>query len=210
MTIDTDENRFKYPNNIDKSLSKIKKYQKNISRKKKGSANRKKAKIKLNKVYEKLDNQRNDYLHRISHYYVKNYDFIAYEDLNIQGMLNGSKQSSLNRHILDASWGKFIKMLENKAERAGRITVAVNPKNTTQKCSQCQEIVPKTLKDRVHKCWNCGFEADRDYNAALNVLYDAYSLYENRGSVRALMPVENNPLLDAISYKDITTSKIIC
>lgn len=166
--------------------------------------------LKLNEVYETLENQRDDFLHRMSHHYVINYDYFASENLNIQGMLNGSKLSTLNRHILDASWGKFTGMLEKKAERAGRKTQTVNSKNTTQRFSKCKTIIPKTLKDRIHICWNCGFEANRNYNATLNVLYDAYSLNGYLVSVRALKPVKNNPLLNVISYKDVILGKIVC
>jgi len=97
----------------------------NLSRKKKGSKNREKARIKLAKAYERLVNQRNDYLHKLSRFYINNYDVICVEKLNIKGMV---RNHNLDQKILDASWGKFLQLLEYKAESAGVRVVKVPPK----------------------------------------------------------------------------------
>jgi len=96
-------------------LDKIKRVQKNLSRK--GPNNYKKTKLKLIKVYDKLDNQKNDSLHKISRYYINNYDNIVVEDLSIKPMVENKKgHKTLNRHILDGSWKKYINLLLYKAE----------------------------------------------------------------------------------------------
>lgn len=89
---------------------------------------------------------------------------IAHEDLNIKELA----KTWLSKSILDAGWSEFLSIVTVKAESAGRITVAVNPSGTTQRCSGCDTVVPKTLADRWHSC-SCGVELDRDVNAALNI-----------------------------------------
>jgi len=105
-----------------------------------------KARVRLAKAYEKLVNQRDDFLHKLSRFYVENYDLIAVERLNISGMV---KNHNLAQKILDASWGKFLHMLSYKAERAGRRVVEVDPRGTSQNLPE-------------------GF--DRDYVAACRIL----------------------------------------
>ncbi|PIU21742.1 MAG: hypothetical protein COT15_00815 [Candidatus Diapherotrites archaeon CG08_land_8_20_14_0_20_34_12] len=117
-------------------------------------------------------NQRNDFLHKTSRYYVNNYDFIAAEDLDIRNII---KESYLARNIMDASWNHFLQMLKYKAESAGISFVKVNPRNTTSKCYKCGTIVKKPLYERIHKC-TCGLEIDRDHNAALNILKSGQEL----------------------------------
>ncbi|MEM3883225.1 MAG: transposase [Candidatus Methanomethyliaceae archaeon] len=100
-----------------------------LSRKRKGSKNREKQRIKLAKAYERLINQRNDFLHKLSRFYVNNYGVICVEDLRIQNMV---RNHNLAQKILDASWNKFLKLLEYKAERAGARVVKVNPRGTSK------------------------------------------------------------------------------
>jgi putative transposase len=117
------------PKFYEKTLEKIKITQHWLSKKKKGSKNREKQRIKLVKLYEKLANQRDDFLHKLSTFYINNYDVIAIENLNITGM---AKNHSLAQKILDASWGKFFQMLSYKAERANKRVVEVNPRGTSE------------------------------------------------------------------------------
>lgn len=93
---------------------------------------------------------------------------IAYEALNIQGIA----RSRLAKATLDAGWGQFLTILSSKAAKAGCQVVAVPARNTTQMCSACGAMpdVAKTLKDRLHVCAVCGYTADHDHNAALNIL----------------------------------------
>lgn len=175
LTTDSDGNQFENPKNIDHSLKKIKKYQRKLSKRKKDSSNYYQTKTKLAKICEKVANQRKDYLHKVSRYYVNNYDIIYVEDLDILSMTKKQKydkrsKKTLHRHDLDAGWGQLTGYLLYKAENAGRQIILVNPKNTSQRCSQCGQLVKKELKDRIHQCPFCYVSLDRDYNASLNIL----------------------------------------
>ncbi|MAH42186.1 transposase [archaeon] len=166
FTYDSDNNKFEHPRCLEKSSHKLSKERRRLSKMKKGSNNRKKQRTRVARIYEKIVNQRNDFLHKISRYYANNYGFVVIEKLQIRNMV---RNKHLAKSILDASWSKFIQMLDYKVERTGGQVVKVNPKNTTQKCSHCKRIVKKSLSVRIHKC-KCGFVVDRDYNAALNIL----------------------------------------
>jgi len=166
LIYDSDGNSTSHPKFLNKSLRKLGFEQKRLSKKKKGSANRRKQRVKVARIYEKVINQRDDFLHKLSHNYVNSYGLIAVENLNILGI---ARKSFNARNLLDASWAKFINMLEYKAESAGIQVIKVDAKNTTQKCSRCGRIVVKQLWHRVHKCV-CGLQVDRDFNAAKNIL----------------------------------------
>ncbi len=146
-----------------------------LSRKVRGSKNRIKAKEALRRIHQKIKGKRSSYLYGVSERLLKKYDLIAYEDLQIKNMV----RSNLAKSINDASWGELIHQLKYKAESAGKYLIAVNPKNTTQLCSQCGKKVPKDLKDRVHAC-QCGLVLDRDHNAAINILRLGESLVETQ------------------------------
>ena len=139
---------------------------KNLSMKKKGSKNRLKAKLKLARAYEKLKNVRRDFLHKLSIKLVNDYSIIALEKLNTKSMI----EQRFGKSITDASWNIFANMLCYKAEGAGCKVVFVDPKETSSMCSRCGVIVQKSLSERTHICSACGFSADRDINAAINIL----------------------------------------
>jgi len=155
------------PKHAKKSAKKLARAQRKLARCKKGSNRRKKAKQKVARHHERIANQRKDTLHKASHHYVKHYQTIAIEDLRPANMV---KNHCLAFAIADASWGMFRQYLENKAENAGRQVVAVASHYTSQKCSQCGEYVQKSLSVRTHVCPFCGYIADRDENAARNIL----------------------------------------
>ena len=148
--------------------SKLRRLQRAVSRKKRGSNRRKKAAKQVAKFSLHIANQRKDFHHKTARSLVTDYDLISHEDLNIKGLA----KTRLAKSIHDVGWGQFLRILTSKAEEAGVWVVAVPAKNTTQMCSRCQQLptVKKTLKDRVHKCEHCGYEADRDLNAAENIL----------------------------------------
>ena len=131
------------------------------------SKNRLKQRIRVARIHEKILNQRNDFLHKLSNSYIDRYDLIAVEDLNIKGLIGISFNA---RNIVDSSWSRFLQMLSYKAERAGKTVVRVEARGTTQKCSGCGMEVKKNLSTRMHYCPCCGLEIDRDYNAALNII----------------------------------------
>ena len=149
------------------SERKLAKEQRRLSKRKKGSANRKKQKLKVQGVHRKISNQRKDYHHKLSNELVRNYDLIVFEDLKIRNMV---KNHFLAKSISDASWGQLVSFVTYKAEEAGKVIELVNPRGTSQECSSCGEVVPKTLAVRVHKCPHCGLVMDRDENAAINIL----------------------------------------
>ena len=145
---DSDGRQIENPKFYKKTLGRIRIEQRKLSRKKKGSENRKKQILRLAKLHQRLTNQRDDFLHKLSRFYVDAYDFISIEDLNIGGM---AKNRHLAQSILDASWSKFFRMVECKAEIAGTGLSKVNPRGTSKE----------------HKY---GMEIDRDYNASINIL----------------------------------------
>ena len=154
------------PRHVKKHERRIAVLGRRFSRKKKGSCNRWKAKVKLARAYEKLGNSRLDFLHKTSRNLVNRYSLISLENLNIKSMV----QEKFGKQINDAGWGTLAGMLCYKAESAGCKVVFVNPSGTTQQCSRCGTVVPKGLADRVHNCPCCGLILDRDLNAARNIL----------------------------------------
>lgn len=158
------------PKHLRKSEKKLKTLQRNLSRKKKGSKNRAKAKLKLARLHEKIRNQRRDFHHKLSAQLTWKYGKIVVEDLEIANMV---KNHNLAKSISDAGWGEFISMLTYKAESAGREVVKAPPHGTTQVCSRCGAVVKKDLSVRIHICPHCGLVLDRDHNAAINILHKA-------------------------------------
>ncbi|MEK6888303.1 MAG: RNA-guided endonuclease TnpB family protein [Candidatus Aenigmatarchaeota archaeon] len=184
---DSDGNHFDNPKHLDKSLEKLRREQKRMSTKVKGSQNRNRQRIKVARIHEKIVNQRGDFLHKLSRQYINNYGFIAVEDLQIKNMV---RNHHLAKSISDASWSRFIQMLCYKAERAGCTVVKVEPRGTTQICSNCGIKVHKELSNRIHNC-SCGLEMDRDYNSAINILKRALGQ-----ELPESTPVETEPLLN--------------
>jgi len=157
------------PRHFRKSEKKLARLQRRLSRKKKGSNNRGKAKTKVVQIHAKIANQRKDFLHKASYNIVKNYDFIAVEDLQVKNMI---QNHCLSKSIADAGWGTFINFIEYKAKKFGKVMVKVPPTGTSQTCI-CGHPVPKDLSVRVHKCPNCGLTADRDVVSAMVILQRA-------------------------------------
>jgi putative transposase len=141
--------------------------QRSVARKKKGGMNRRKAVVVLQKIHARVRNVRREHHHQVAIRLVLAYGLIAVERLSIKGMLGNHR---LARAISDAGWASFIGILKCKAESAGVQVVDVDPKGTSQECSQCQEHVPKDISVRWHNCPHCGCSLDRDHNAARNIL----------------------------------------
>lgn len=155
------------PRYLIKSEKRLKLLSRQLSRKKKGSKNRKKARHLFAKQHLKVSNQRLDFLHKLSHDLTKNNKTIVVEDLNINGMIHNHH---LAKHISDASWNSFVKMLEYKVVKNGSTLTKVNPRNTSKICSNCGAIADMPLNKRVYRCDKCGFVCHRDINAAINIL----------------------------------------
>ena len=162
----SDGTAIQYPGYYVQAEKKLAVAQRELSRKKKGSINRQVAKTRVAKLHQKIQNHRDEFLHQVSRKLVDSADLIVFENLNISGML---KNHHLAKHIQDHAWGKLIQFTQSKAAKAGKVVELVDARYTSQKCSQCGIIVPKTLAERVHRCPNCGLEMDRDINASLNI-----------------------------------------
>ena len=148
---------------------KIKKRQKQLSRKQKGSNNRNKARIRLAKLYKKIDDRKQYYLHSISNSLIDENQVICMEDLNVKGM---SRNHKLAESILEMNFGEFRRMLEYKAKWYNRKIVFVDRFYPSSKiCNHCGYVNKQlTLKDREWVCPQCGQIISRDYNAACNIL----------------------------------------
>jgi putative transposase len=145
--------------------------QRKLARRRNGSHRRYKALLMLQRACIKIRYKRADFQHKLARHLVNIYGFIAVEDLNVKGMAGGM----LAKSVLDAGWSSFINKLSYKAEEAGGQLVKVNPRGTSQKCL-CGANVPKTLKERWHKCPSCGLSASRDHVSAQLILRLGLSL----------------------------------
>lgn len=165
--VDSQGNSVENPKYFRQSEKLLRRRQRSLCRKKKGSDNRKDARLLVAKAHEKIVNQRKDFLHKTADHYINNFQTIHIEDLNIKGMV---KNRHLSKSISDCSWGMFFDFLSYKAVEADRIVVKIPPHNTSQICSACGEKVPKSLSVRIHNCPFCHTILDRDHNASLNIL----------------------------------------
>jgi len=154
------------PRFIRKQEEKVAFLSRKLSQKKKGSRNRKKAKMLLAIEHEKLKDTRRDFLHRLSRNLVNAYSFIALEDLASQELA----EQNYGKQINDAGWGELANMLRYKAESAGCEVMFVNPKDTTKTCCICGNIMDMPLSVREYDCQLCGNNMDRDLNASYNIL----------------------------------------
>ena len=169
FTYDSNGNQTPNPYNLKKMLKPLKRIQRKVSRRKKGSNNRFKSILKMQKIHEKIVNRRKDFQHKLSTQYAKNYDIVFVEKL---GKINMGKNHKLAQSILDASWGTFIQKLEYKC----KLLVKVPARNTTIDCSRCGNKVPKSLAIRIHRCNVCNLVIDRDHNASINILKKGLSM----------------------------------
>ena len=182
ITTSSDE-KIDNPLYMNKSLKKIQVLHKKLSRTKKGSKNRRRMCVRLQKLWEHINNQKIDFFHKITTILIKKSKHIGVEDLNIKGMVTKTNKNRYYnmRNILDSSWGLFLRMLQFKADSASCEVIKVNPVNTTKRCNKCGSIKNMKLSDRIYICSNCGLVIDRDYNAAINILKLSI------GSVRAFV-----------------------
>ena len=161
---------FEPPKFLRASERNLRRQQRKVARRKKGSNRRRKAVRQLKKTHLRIADQRRDNAHKVARILINQYDVIAVEDLNTIGLI---KNHHLAKSIADAAWNTFIIILAQKAEEAARKLIKVDPKYTSQECSQCGEIVKKDLSVRTHECPRCGLVLDRDINAAKNILKKA-------------------------------------
>jgi putative transposase len=186
-----------------KLSSKLRREQRSLSRKKRGSANWRKAAKRLARVHAHIAAARKDFLHKSSTAIAKNHGIVVVESLRVNGMTRSARgtasepgrnvrqKAGLNRSILDQGWGRFRQMLEYKlADRGGRL-IQVPPAYTSQTCSRCSHIDKRSRVSRSKfQCTQCGFSANADTNAAVNILRRADLPVEACGGEPSKRPVE--------------------
>jgi putative transposase len=145
----------------------LRRAQRRVSRRKKGSHRRRKAVLLLARAHQRVQRTRVDFHHKTALGLVRAYDTIYHEDLQTANML---RNHHLAKSISDAGWSGFLAILSFKAAEAGKTVVAVPPAYTSQACSGCGVLVHKGLSVRWHLCPECGTSLHRDHNAALNIL----------------------------------------
>ncbi|MCC5627545.1 transposase [Nostoc sphaeroides CHAB 2801] len=164
---DSDGNQVENPRHLRKSEKSLKRLQRRFSKTKKGSQNRTKFRNKLARKHLKVSRQRKDFAVKTARCVVMSNDIVAYEDLKVRNMV---RNHHLAKSINDAAWTQFRQWVEYFGKVFGVATVAVPPHNTSQNCSNCGEIVKKSLSTRTHSCPHCRHTQDRDWNAARNIL----------------------------------------
>ncbi|MEA3229186.1 MAG: transposase [Campylobacterota bacterium] len=170
------------PLNLIKELSKLRVKAQQLSRKKKGSKNRAKAKVKIAKINLHIANKRKDFLHKLSKSYSENQTVVV-EDLKIKNMTkttkgtvekpskNAKAKRGLNRSITQQSWGMFFEMLEYKLKENGGELIKVNPAYTSQTCNRCGHVSKENRQSQSKfVCTSCGHTANADINASKNIL----------------------------------------
>jgi len=169
------------------SEKKLAKAQRRQARAQKGSRNRHKQNTKVAQLHRKIRNQRKDFHHKLSRKLVDTYDLIVYEHLKITNMV---KNHHLAKSISDVGWGQLMHFTEYKAEEAGTLVEYVSAYHTTQLCSRCGKLVPKTLATRIHNCPYCGLDVARDHNSAITILHRSINYAESQSSSGQGLPVE--------------------
>jgi putative transposase len=183
LVTDSDGNTIANPRTVNRFQQRMRRAQKALSRKVKGSNNRRKAKVRVARIHARIGDIRQNHLHQLSTRLIRENQTIVVEDLNVRGMV---KNHSLARAISDASWAELMRQLSYKAEWYGRKLVKVDrffPSSKT--CSACGHLLNKLpLRVRSWECPSCGATHDRDHNAARNILAAGLAVEVCGASVR--------------------------
>lgn len=168
VTLSTGE-KVANPKHFDKHRQRLRKAQKSLSRKEKGSRNRDKARVKVARIQQQIAHSRKDHVHKLTTRLVRENQTIAVESLAVKNMV---KHPTLARAISDAGWGEMVRQLEYKCEWYGRTLVKIDQWfPSTKRCGTCGHIVDRLpLNIREWDCPKCGCHHDRDVNAARNIL----------------------------------------
>ena len=191
----SDGARIENPRLYRKSEERLARLQRGLSGKERGGRNWVKARTRVARLHEKIQNRRNDFLHKASRKIADAYETVYVEDLKISDMV---RNRHLAKSISDAGWGRFIGMIAYKEEESGGRLIRVDANGTTQRCSRCGEAVPKDLSQRTHWCPHCGLVLDRDLNAALNILARGREIGREPPESRPVEEKATTPPLEAV------------
>ena len=171
FVITSDGDVFENKHFLKKEEKKMKRLQRQLSRKVKGSNNREKQRVKIAKLFESMTNKKDAYIHYVSNELLKSYDTIFMEDLNVQGLI---RNHSLAKAIQEVGFYKFKEILTNKAlANDKKVSLVDRFYPSSKTCSKCgYKKKDLTLNDRKWTCPNCGTRHDRDINAAVNILLE--------------------------------------
>lgn len=183
LLADSDGNLVLSPKHLEKTLARLARAQRTVSRRKKGSKNREEAKVRVMRLHRKVRRQRDHVLHELSAAYAKSHGTVVVEKLNVQGMV---RNRHLARHIAGAGWSKFAGMLRYKLSWAGGTLLEVPAAYSSQTCSSCGCIDAASRSGERFCCTSCGYVDHADLNAA--------KVLKSRAN-RSALPVEGSPKL---------------
>jgi len=189
---------------LEDEYERLRREQRKLSRKEKGSNNYEKQRREVAKVKRHIKRKVLDYQHKITTWLVKMYDAVFVEDLNVQRMLQGDGNA---RNKQDAAWRQFITLLEYKGDLYSCHVVQVEARGTTKECASCDVETAKPIWVREHSCPACGFETDRDANAAMNVLKRGFS--ELGMGWPESTPVETVTATDTTHFESVSASHVV-
>jgi len=176
LFVDSEGEKANYPKFYRHMCDKLAKEQRKLSRKKKGSSNWGKQRIRVAKIQEKVANQRKNFLHHKSRELVRTYDAVIIEDLDMKGM---SRALKFGKSVHDNGWGMFTSFLAYKLKEQGKQLVKIDKWFSSSKiCSSCGHTQPMPMNIRTYVCL-CGLNLDRDYNSALNIKKEGMCLLAN-------------------------------
>ena len=175
--------------------------QRSLSRKQEGSNNWAQQRQRVAEVHMRMSNRKRDFKHKLAHFYTTEYDAVFVEDLDVKGMLE-SPQNARNK--AEVGWRDFITVLEHHGDKNACHVVEVESRGTTKECAECGVVTAKPLWVREHSCPSCGFELDRDWNAAFNV--------QQRGWGRlGVVHSESTPAetATAVDTRNVSASRVV-
>ncbi len=168
VVADSDGNVIQNPRFFERSKERLARLQRNVSRKRKGSSNQKKAQLMVMRLHRRVRRQREWLLHQVSSRYSKSHGVVVIEDLRVNNMVHTNH--GLSRSIFDSGWSMLESQLSYKLKEAGGTIVKVNPAYTSQTCSACGCVDPLSrVSQSLFRCTSCGFECNADVNAAINI-----------------------------------------
>ncbi|MFQ3320066.1 MAG: putative transposase [Natronomonas sp.] len=189
---------------LESEYGRLRKAQRVLSRRVEGSSNWEKARKRMAKVKRHIKNKVRDFQDKLTTWLVTEYEAVFVEDLDVKEML---EQSHNARNKQNAAWRQFLELLKYKTDKYGCHVIEVEPRGTTKECASCGVETAKPIWVREHSCPSCGFETDRDANAAVNILqrgFDELGLGWPEDT-----PVETVAATDTTQFESVSASHVI-